>query len=344
MNVALDATYSTGRNLSGVGIYSREILTGLAAAHPEAHYLWCYRPHRLLRALKQPRPAGVAVRPLFDNWQMFGATLFHGLNQRMPARRFRRSVCTFHDLFVFTSEYSTPEFRARFQAQARQAATRADLIVCVSSFTADQVHNLLGVERSRLRVILHGTHPVTQLDERERQPVVLHVGAIQKRKNLMRLIGAFERAAPEPWRLVLAGSGGFDAAAIHERIATSPARARIETPGWVADAELEQLYRRATILAFPSLDEGFGIPVLEAMSHGVAVVCSNRSALPEACGDAALLVNPLDEDAIENGLRRLISDDALRQRLRQAGTAHAAALSWQRAVESTWRVYQELGI
>jgi glycosyltransferase involved in cell wall biosynthesis len=260
----------------------------------------------------------------------------------MPESRFERSVCTFHDLFVFTSDYSSPEYRARFTLQARSAAARADLFICVSDFTASQLVDLLGVDRSLIRVIPHGAVlPAGPLPE-TREAIVLHTGAIQHRKNLLRLVAAFERAAPAPWRLVLAGSDGYGAAAIHARIAASPARDRIETPGWIDDAALESLYRRASIFAFPSLDEGFGIPVLEAMAHALPVLASDRSALPEACGDAALLVNPLSEDQIAGALETLITDESLRRRLSDAGRARAALFPWERAAAATWNVYREL--
>lgn len=342
MTIALDATYSLGHNLSGVGVYSREILFGLATSQPATHFRWCYRPHRFLRARRQPRPPNAGIAPLFDSLPAWPAQLFHGLNQRMPARRPRRTVCTFHDLFVMTSEYSTPEFRARFTGQARQAAARADLLICVSNFTAGQVRDLLGVPESRLRVIPHGTLPPPAIDDSQRQPLILHVGAMQRRKNLVRLVAAFDRHVPAPWRLVLAGADGFDAEPIHQRIAASPARDRIETLGWVDDQQLDALYRRASVFAFPSLDEGFGIPVLEAMAHGLPVVSSNRSALPEACGDAAILVDPLEEEALGAALGELISSPQRRAKLASDGRARAREYSWERAVNATWRVYGEL--
>ena len=294
------------------------------------------------QAFATPRPPNVSLRPLFESFQTGRPHIFHGLNQRLPLQRFPRTVCTFHDLFVLTSEYSSAEFRHRFTAQAHQAAALADLIICVSSFTAEQVQGLLGVESSRLRVIPHGTHQRPAPPDTEREPLILHVGAIQLRKNLTRLVEAFEQAAPPPWRLVLAGSDGYGAAAIHQRIAESSARARIRSTGWVSDQELASFYAKASIFAFPSLDEGFGIPVLEAMAHGLPVLSSNRSALPEACGDAALLVDPFSADDIAHGLERLIRSSTLREDLIARGRQRASTCTWQQAVARTWRVYQEL--
>jgi glycosyltransferase involved in cell wall biosynthesis len=112
--------------------------------------------------------------------------------------------------------------------------------------------------------------------------------------------------------------------------------------GYVSDATLEDLYSRASILAFPSLDEGFGMPVLDAMAHQLPVLTSNVSALPEVAGDAAWLVDPADTESIAQGLSHLIEDQALRQRLAQQGLARSAGFTWESAVEETWKVYQEL--
>lgn len=343
--IALDATYSTGDVLTGVGIYSREMLFGLAGLQNDASFLHCYRPHRIGKAFGSALPSG-SRRAVFGETWMFPparVALFHGLNQRMPALRFRRSVCTFHDLFVMTGEYSSPEFRARFTQQAREAAARADLIVTVSAFTASQVHSLLGVEAARTRVVHHGVRSLRGPEAAIREPVILNVGAIQHRKNIVRLIQAFERV-PEPWRLVLAGSpDGFGAEQALAAAEASPARSRIEITGYVSPERLGALYASASVFAFPSLDEGFGMPVLEAMTHGVPVISSNRSALPEVCGDAALLVDPLSRDELAEALLRLTSDEGLRTDLSLRGRARSATFQWRRAVEETWSVYRELG-
>jgi glycosyltransferase involved in cell wall biosynthesis len=200
---------------------------------------------------------------------------------------------------------------------------------------------LLGVERSRLRVVHHGVRMPALARSQPREKIILHVGALQKRKNIVRLVEAFERVPPD-WRLALAGSAGFGANQILSRIEGSPARGRISVEGYVSAQSLADWYGRAMILAFPSLDEGFGIPVLEAMAAGVPVITSNRSALAEVAGEAALLVNPESVDELSEALCRMIADDRLREDFRQKGLARATAFSWPKAVEKTWNVYREL--
>ncbi|MGH9718595.1 MAG: glycosyltransferase family 4 protein [Bryobacteraceae bacterium] len=343
MRIALDATYSAGEQLSGVGVYSQEILAAMAAAHPEVQFLFCYRPHRLARSLRAKLPPN-ARRRLLQEPIVPRSDLFHGLNQRLPRARFHRSVTTFHDLFVLTQEYSTPEFRRRFAEQARDAAARSDLIICVSQFTADQVEALLGVPRKRLRVVHHGVHaPLDPPPASAREPIVLHVGAIQKRKNIVRLIEAFERM-PAGWRLVLAGSRGFGAEEIVGRIEKSSCRERIEAPGYVNPQALQAYYARASILSFPSLDEGFGIPVIEAMAAGLPVVASARPSIVEAAGDAAVLVDPASADELAAALIKLAADVHLREDLARRGRIRSMAFTWAEAARKTWDVYCELGI
>ncbi len=335
MKIALDATYSVGGALSGVGLYSREILFGLAAAHPETRFDFCYRPHRVLRA--GDIPPNARRRLLLGPQQ---ADVFHGLNQRLPRMWRGRGVATFHDLFVMTGEYSTPDFRARFTALARQAANRADAIIAVSEFTKSQVVELLGVAPSRVRVIHHGARPLAYTPT-QRENVVLNVGAIQTRKNIARLVEAFETLDPT-WRLVLAGSFGYGSEAIRDRIERSAAHDRISVLGYIPAAELARWYARATIFAFPSFAEGFGMPLLEAMAAGVPIVTSTTSALPEVAGNAALLIDPSDTDGLAEALRRLASDRELRLELVRAGQARVREFSWEKAVGETWTVYQEL--
>jgi glycosyltransferase involved in cell wall biosynthesis len=340
LTIALDATYSIGDALSGVGLYSREMLFGLAAAHPDVRFDFCYRPHRFFRSWRAAVPRNARRRLLAEPLGPRGAELFHGLNQRLPRIPLRCAITTFHDLFVLTGEYSTPEFRARFARQARDAAARSAAVIAVSAFTKSQVVSLLGVEPSKVHVVHHGIRRL-DLPAVAREPVILSVGAIQKRKNIARLVEAFETVDPA-WRLVLAGSCGYGATEIRARIEKSPARGRISVPGYVSPAELAAWYARAQIFAFPSLDEGFGMPVLEAMAAGVAVVTANRSALPEVAGEAAIQVEPESVEALGQALRDLTRNEELRRELVQRGTARALLFTWEKAVRETWEVYHKV--
>lgn len=340
MTIALDATYGVGEQLSGVGLYSHEILMGLAAAHREARFHFCYRPHRFFRSYALPLPSNASRRPIIEPFSPRGGDLFHGLNQRLPQMPLPRTVVTFHDLFVMTGDYSTPDFRARFTEQARDAAERADAIIAVSEFTRSQVVSLLGVTPSKVHVVHHGTRGLA-FPHADRQQLILNVGAIQMRKNISRLVEAFE-TLDASWRLVLAGSAGYGAKEIFQRIAASPAQDRIIVTGYLSVEELASWYAKASIFAFPSLDEGFGMPVLEAMAAGTPVLTSNRSALPEVAGSAALLVNPEDSESIGEAIRELTRNQELRQDLSARGVARARLFRWDKAVDETWNVYREL--
>lgn len=344
ISVHLDATYSADPRPTGVANYSRELLFGLAAAHPEETYGFCYRLHRFRKSFHQALPSNARRLPLVDHLLPFRPRLFHGLNQRLPRLRLKRAVSTFHDLFVMTSHYSTDEFRERFALQARDAAIRSDLAICVSAFTASQVEDLLDVPAARIRIVPHGVYlpdPAEVPPPDEREPLILFVGALQKRKNVAALVKAFARV-DAPWELALVGGQGYGWQAIEAAVAASPARGRIKRIGYCDDTALRSLYARAAIFAFPSLDEGFGLPVLEAMAWGLPVLTSNRSSLPEVAGDAALLIDPVEGASMEDGLIALTESLAERKRLAALGRIRAARFPWKNAVAATHAIYREL--
>ncbi len=350
MFVALDATYLVDPHPSGIAVYSRELLDGLARRHTHDRYLHLYRPKQF-RKSAPPNFPNVENRLLLP---FFPATapwrrpdLFHALNQRVDHRSAKRVISTFHDLFVMTGEYSSAEFRARFAEQARRAAERSDLIIAVSEFTKNQVVAFLHVGAQRVRVIPHGVYlPEDPPPLGQREKIILCVGAVQLRKNVTRLVEAFERLpgrVSKHWKLVLAGStAGFGAAEILARIEESRLASQIQLQGYVSPSELRELYRRSLLFAFPSLDEGFGIPVLEAMANGIPVLTSDRSALPEVAGDAAILVDPYEVDAISEGLAKLMDNESLRLELRARGIKHAGLFPMDRMIEETHKVYEDL--
>lgn len=341
MRIALDATYSVDPRPSGIAIYSRELMRGLALRRPADKFLHCYRPKQW-RKVPPAFARNVRNRLLLLPLLTFSADVYHALNQRVDRRPAKRVVSTFHDLFVMTGDYSSPEFRKRFTEQAVRAAEQSDLIIAVSAFTARQVKELLGFDESRIRVISHGVRRPSKKPETPREKLILFVGALQTRKNVSRLVSAMEHL-PADWKLVLAGSPtGFQVEGILRQIAERPNQNQIQVAGYVTNDELDALYQRASIFAFPSLDEGFGMPVLEAMARGVPVLTSNRSALAEVAANAAVLVDPEDTEAIASALLCLTQDESLRSELSRKGLARAAEFSWEKAVEETWAVYAEL--
>lgn len=355
MRIGLDASYSTDASPTGVAAYSSNLIRAFADYAPDDRFLLCYRANRFLRALTSPRWGGNMSRNLLEELTTplirRRVDLFHGLNQRLPSGKFRRAVTTFHDLFVMTADYSTPAFRRRFTLFAEEAAGRSDHIIAVSNYTAEQVAKLLFFPRDRISVVHHGVERIPAIADEELQdfrrthdlesPFILHVGAIQKRKNIERLVEAFEHIEG-PTRLVLAGGNGYGSDRILHRIEQSPSAPRIRRIGYVDRPMLDRLYRSASVLAFPSLDEGFGLPVLEAMSAGLPVVTSNRAALAEVAGNAALLVNPEDSHELRIAIEEALEEGAVRRRLVEAGLRRESEFSWMKAAHETMQIYRSL--
>jgi len=188
----------------------------------------------------------------------------------------------------------------------------------------------------------HGVRMPAHQASAQRENLILFVGVIQRRKNVARLVKAFE-SLPAGWRLGLAGATeGYGAVEELRAVEESPRRVDIDLLGHLSTEQLTGLYARARIFAFPSLDEGFGMPILEAMAHGIPVITSRSSAMPEVAGDAALLVDPLNVDELANGLIRLAGDPALREDLIARGRERALQFTWDSAVAKTWGVYEKV--
>jgi glycosyltransferase involved in cell wall biosynthesis len=281
-----------------------------------------------------------------------GAQLLHCPLGVAPVRSKLPLVVTVND--VMAVEH--PEWFTRANAlQQRMVLPRtlrsAARVLCPSRYTREKLVELLGLEPSRVEVTPYGVgapfRPGPLSDaalERLRvsPPYVLSVGTLQPRKNLGAALQAFERvsAAGAPHALVVVGARGWHDERILERLAGSAAEDRVRLLGRVSDEELVGLYRAADCLLFPSLYEGFGFPVLEAMACGTPVLCSDRTSLPELAGDAAALVDPGDPDAIQSALTELLSSAARRRSLSAAGLARAAGLTWDRCADLTLAAYR----
>jgi glycosyltransferase involved in cell wall biosynthesis len=274
--------------------------------------------------------------------------LVHSLASTAPLwGRFRR-VVTVHDLIYARFPEAHAGLRAKgMRVLVPAAARRSHRVIADSLSTREDLIGLLGLPAERIDVVPLGVgaqgraRPLAEADVRARlslggRPVVLSLSAKRPHKNLLALIGALARiASAERPMLVLAGYPTEHEARLRERARTLGLDDDVRFPGWLSDAEVEGLWAIAAAFVFPSLYEGFGLPVLEAMARGVPVASSNASSLPEVAGDAALMFDPHDEAAIAGALARLLSDRALAERLIDAGRARAREFTWERTARAT---------
>lgn len=240
-----------------------------------------------------------------------------------------------------------------WQTVVPRVARRADRVIAISDASASDVETHLGVPRERIDVVPPGygtparAQPTPEGEVREKLgigagPIVLNVATKKLHKNQLRLIQSLRkvREAVPGAQLVLAGSSTPYEDELRAEASRLGLTDAVAFPGYVDSADLEGLYAAASVFAFPSLNEGFGLPVLEAMARGVPVVTSTTSALPEVAGDAALLVDPTSVEQIAGAASRILTDRQLRERVVAAGLRRPAEFTWERAAEGTlgsWR-------
>ena len=262
------------------------------------------------------------------------------------------SVVTIHDLGYLAEPDAHPgRTRRMLDLTSRWNARVARQIIAISGQTRDDLMNHYGTDPDKITVIHSGVDHarfrvlndavVREVTSRLRidRPYIFFLSTVQPRKNLVRLIEAFEALSDPGMLLVVAGASGWLSDAIEERIVRSSASGRIRRLGQVADDDVSALYNGASVFALPSLYEGFGMGVLEAMACGCPVVTSNRSSLPEVAGDAAILVDPLDVSSIRDGIAQAVTPSE-RQRLVAAGLNRSRQFGWQHTASETLSVIQ----
>ena len=363
-NIAIDYTpaYEQG---GGIGRYVRELVRALARqpaeydyhlfvsgardlpAPPAENFAWeatSFSPKTLTRLWHR------ANIPLPVEFFIGEVNLYHATDFVLPPTR-ARALLTVHDLsFVRVPETASPNLIAYLAKVVPRSVQRADHVLADSQATKDDLIALYGTSPDKITVLLSGVdarfHPTDRPSVRQKynipdRPYIFSVGTVQPRKNYVRLIHALSvlHEHGHGLDLVIAGGRGWLEDPIYATIREVRLEEHVHFIGFADDADLPALYSAALITAVPSLYEGFGIPVLESMACGTPVLTSNISSLPEVAGDAALMVDPTDLDAIVHSLERLIDDSALRSDLIGLGMSRAREFTWDRSAEQLRGIY-----
>lgn len=375
--VGIDVTAAVTQG-GGIGRYTREMVQALLGEDDGNSYrLFTARPPAEL-PVPDPLPHGPRVdlrtAPLSDRWlyrlwhrlrlpvpvELFTGRLdlFHSPDFVLPPLRAGTpALLTVHDLsFVHYPETFTPALVNYLNRVVPESVARAAHILADSEATRRDLEAVWDVPPGKISVLYSGVHerfrPVTEGNRLRRvrdryglgpAPYVLSVSTIQPRKNYQMLIRAFRPVAGRfPHQLVIAGGKGWLVEEVLAEVERQGLAGRVRFAGFVADADLPALYSGAALFAFPSLYEGFGLPLLEAMACGVPVLSSNASSLPEVTGEAAVLLAPQDEAAWSEALIRLLEEPQARTHLVAAGFGQARRFTWKRAAAQLRAIYREM--
>ena len=365
MRVAVHVDQLSFSAPGGIGTYVRELLRALPEEDPSLELVG----FRCRSDARTPSPPGVAdvvevpgsIRSVYPRWALTGrpplpgalgnCDALHATNHAAvpPAARGQALVATVHDLaFERFPHAFPPDWRWLYRAGVRAAIRRAHVVIVPSRATADDLE-ARGADPAKIRVTPLASSLPDETAEVEavlqrlgiERPYVLCPATIEPRKNQVRLIRAYRQVAPDvPNGLVLAGPDGWGVAEVDAELGRS-GPGRIVRTGPLDPADLDAVYRGADLVAYVSLYEGFGLPIVEAMQRGVACLASTTAAVAETAGDAALLVDPEDVAEIADGLALLLGDEAARGELVEKGLARAAGYSWAATARATLEAYRE---
>jgi glycosyltransferase involved in cell wall biosynthesis len=371
--IGLDYTAAVHQE-AGIGRYVREMTQALIRLRPDADLrLFAAGAGGRESASSPPAPlypSRLSERthnrlwhrlrlPLPVEWWTGRLDLFHAADFALPPTLPRtRTVLTIFDLaYEFYPDETMPGMARYLSAVVPRSARRADHVITISEASRIDLINCYGLSPDKVSIAYPGVEsrfnpqpdPDRQAALRARlelpdNPIVLTVGTLQPRKNHMTLVEAFVRVADATHVvLVVAGGEGWAYDAVKKRAADLGLGGRVRFVGFVPDADLPALYRLADVFVYPSLYEGFGLPVLEAMASGLPVVTSSRSSMPEITGpDAGLLVDPTDPDEIARAILSLLGDSQLAADLRARGLERAKTFTWERTAQAVWGVYDKL--
>jgi len=376
MRIGLDISRAVGQR-TGVGQYAWELMTALARIDEESEYRLytffydCFPDN--WKDISYPRQHNVALnelrssyRSILKRWtngedkeNLLGdVDIVHSTAYTSPLLHRSKLVVTVHDMTCYVyPQFHTQENYDFVNQNLHWASRRAAKVIADSHQTKADIQRYLHVPEEKIEVIHLGVSDRFRPDVSAEQvegvkhhygiedEYILAVGSIEPRKNLGRLLVVYRMLVEHlgiAHKLVLLGGAGWRNTSFYELLDCLGVQGRVVFTGYVPDDDVRALYSGACFLAFPSLYEGFGLPILEAMACGTPVLTSNCSSMPEAAGDAALLVDPLDEWDLYQGMERMVLDEELRGELRRRGLQRAKRFSWEKTAAQTLRVYEEI--
>ena len=360
--IGIDMSSVTTPHRTGVATYIVELVSHLANVDPASTYYLCYRLSRLKRRKyfltpDRPNVKTALFQEPFTAILQNKLGLFHGPDARLPQFKRVPMIATILDLFSLVStEFASEKFREMKRRRYQDIAERASHIIAVSESTKRDIVEHLCVSPERVTSIhpsISSAYKPQKLDDclsvRTRYGIktdyIVCVGNVSRRKNIARLLEAFARLPDSLLKtvtLVLAGQETYGSDEIISRIRTLSLEDKVLPTGYVPQEHLPLIVSGARAAVFVSLYEGFGFPVLEAMACGVPVVTSNVSSLPEVAGDAAVLVDPYDTNAIRDAIEQTLTDTPLRENLKVKGFARVSQFSWQKTASSTVALYKRV--
>ena len=356
MNIAIDITSAFTNNPTGIGKVGKEYFSVILNQVLPHNVTFCYRFSRRLK-LTLPTLQGLSktrLKPLWNGlWLKRKINLFHGMDNYLPQPGPQLNLLTLYDLIVFSDQnFCPPAWKNQMKKKILRIISRANYFCVPSELTRQAFLNIFPHYENQIRVIPLGVSNIffhTRKFIRKEilgqfnitKPFVLFIGTIEKRKNILRIIKGFNKIREKKsFQLVLVGKAGFGAEEILSEIRKTPEILRLS---YVEDDPvLAQLYAQAQLFLYPSLQEGFGLPVLEAMASGTPVITSKNSPMEEFSKGAAILVDPASEEEISRAIEEVLYSGEQRSKMIEAGIKISKTLTWEENLTKTVKLYQEI--
>jgi len=379
MKIIIDASPAVNDS-TGIGRYGANLIQTLPKVDSKNHYLYFYnyirdkngQKARFIKTINYPNVVSKKVllpgklkeaiwgQKFFDPLERLAGDydVFHGLNFLSVTKKARNVIVTIHDLtFLLYPHFITAGYPEYFAIFTKRALQQAKKVITISSATATDINKFFPGYGEKIKIIPLGVEErffmPAKVSEKTHVRVkyqlpdkfILFLGTLEPRKNIENLIQAYYKLSAslkDKYRLIIAGKKGWLYEQIFQKVGDLNLEGNVLFLDYVDDKDLPILYQLASLFAYPSFYEGFGLPVLEAMASGVPVLCSNTSSFPELVGEAALMVEPISFYPIKKGLERILKSKVLQAKFGKAGKERALQFSWGKTARETLKVYKEV--